>query len=92
MQLATVVGQVIATAKAPELGGLPLQIVEPFPAGPNADTYVAVDLVGAGEGEVVLVVTGSGARVATHTDAPVDAAIVAIADTVVLGGRPTYRK
>ncbi len=92
MQLATVVGQVIATAKAPALGGLPLQVVEPYPAVPDADTYVAVDLVGAGDGEVVLVVSGSGARAATPGDAPVDAAIVAIVDTVVLAGRAAYRK
>jgi len=54
---------------------------------------VAIDLVGAGEGELVLVVSGSGARVsAESTAAPVDSAVVAIADSVIRNGDVTYRK
>ena len=46
------------------------------------EEIVAVDLVGAGKGEFVLVVKGSSARVSTNTpDAPIDATIVGIIDT-----------
>ena len=55
--------------------------------------YVAIDLVGAGEGEVVLVVRGSGARIpAEAAGAPTDCTVVAIADSVIRNGAVTYRK
>jgi ethanolamine utilization protein EutN len=55
--------------------------------------YVAVDLVGAGEPELVLVVRGSSAARAVGVHgAPIDAAVVAILDQVRAGGRSTYEK
>jgi microcompartment protein CcmK/EutM len=95
MRLGTVVGQVVSTAKEPSLGGLTLLLIEDLD-GPAADAgslYVAVDLVGAGDGEVVLVATGSAARVSQAAgQAPVDCAVVAIADTVIRHGAITYSK
>ncbi|HEY2703633.1 MAG TPA: EutN/CcmL family microcompartment protein [Candidatus Dormibacteraeota bacterium] len=100
MRLARVVGQVVATVKEPELNGFKLLLVHDLdylePA--NGATvqrmpYVAVDLAGAGEGEVVVVTTGSAARVGARTaGTPVDLAVVGIVDTVVVEGRPRFDK
>ena len=54
---------------------------------------VAVDAVGAGVGEVVLYASGSSARQTTVTkDRPVDATIMAIVDTLEVGGLVIYQK
>ncbi len=98
MQLATVLGQVVSTVKEPGLGRFTLLLVRDTADGvPDSDDdggpgYVAVDLVGAGVGEVVLVASGGAARVAAGADAPTDRAVVAIADTVIRTGTVTYRK
>ncbi len=102
MRLATVLGQVVATVKEPGLDRFTLLVVQDgVPADPGAgppagEPYVVVDLVGAGVGELVLVVGGSTARVAasavTGTDCPTDQAVVGIADTVIERGTVTYRK
>ncbi len=78
-----VVGNVWATRKEESLGGLKLMIVVPMdPVNPgNEKSLVAVDQVGAGIGETVLVTTGSSARKAVQNEnQPVDAAIVGIID------------
>ena len=96
MQLATVLGQVVATVKAPGLVRFTLLLLEDYadadPEQTRGPAYVAVDLVGAGTGEVVLVTSGGAARVAAGADAPTDRAVVAIADTVVREGTVSYRK
>lgn len=95
MQLATVLGQVVSTVKEPGLGRFTLLLVQDTADGGPDDggpSYVAVDLVGAGVGEVVLVATGGAARVAAGADAPADRAVVGIADTVIRTGTVTYRK
>jgi len=89
MYLARVVGTVVATRKDDRLEGCKLLVVQPLdergrPGGPCA---VAVDTVSAGPHEVVLVVTGSSARMTSRTkDSPCDAAIVGIVDTVAIDG------
>ena len=104
MRLATVLGQVVATVKEPGLGRFTLLVVQDGapaddgadPARPGRPPYVAVDLVGAGVGELVLVVGGSAARLAAGAaagaDCPTDQAVVGIADTVIERGTVTYRK
>jgi microcompartment protein CcmK/EutM len=95
VRLARVIGQVVATAKVPALSGTTILMVQDFDAGPGGQTpsYAAVDLVGAGHDEVVLVVSGSAARIDPATAAaPVDHAIVAIADTVIAHGEVAYSK
>lgn len=95
MRLGTVVGQVVSTAKDPALAGFTLLLIEDVagPASHAGSVYVAIDLVGAGDGEVVLVATGSGARISQAAgQAPVDCAVVAIADTVIRNGDITYSK
>ena len=85
MILARVVGTVVATRKDPRLEGKKLLILQPVsPEGADEAGYViAVDAVGAGYKERVIVVSGSSARMAEGCkDAPVDQAIVGIVDDV----------
>jgi len=90
MQICTVIGHIWSTKKEPSLEGFKLMLVKEKDVA-NAPVVVAADLVGAGVGEEVLVVTGSTARVGagnygSRTEgAPIDAAIVGIIDTVETG-------
>lgn len=78
MIIGKVVGSVVSTRKCGSLTGSKFMVIEP--TGQEAGKrIVAVDRVGAGIGECVLVATGSAARVDSPT-APVDAAIVGILD------------
>ena len=82
MIICKVIGHVWSTKKDQELEGLKLMIVKDLHNGKNL-TYVAADVVGAGVGEEVLVVSGSTARKAFGRDnVPADMAIVGIIDTV----------
>lgn len=88
MIIGKVVGSVVSTRKNENLVGNKFLIIEPLgsmkgpsPAKQPADRFVAIDNVGAGIGEVVLVATGSAARLGCGIEtAPVDAAIVGIVD------------
>ena len=83
MQLARVIGDVVATRKDDNLVGLKLLIVQPLtPERENAgNPLVAVDAVGAGVGEEVFFVRGKEASFPWHpTEVPVDAGIVGIVD------------
>src|SRR5487761_303479 len=84
-------GSVVATQKAATMTGHKLLNVEPYRNdAANRDrlvthgrTFVAVDTVGAGQDEFVLIVQGSSARLTPETkNLPVDAAIIGIVDTV----------
>ncbi|MDI3538558.1 MAG: hypothetical protein PWP58_1245 [Bacillota bacterium] len=90
MFVGKVIGNVVATKKDERLVGTKLLIVRPVdPEGrPDGRSQVAVDIVGAGIGEIVLVAEGSSARQAVRQpDSPVDAAIVGIVDTMEVEGR-----
>ena len=94
MELARVVGQVVATVREPGLPNNSLLLVQLLNAQGEAtgDCHVAVDPVGAGEGEWVLVVRGSSARYAINPEAPLDLAIVGIVDTVSSKAGTLYSK
>jgi microcompartment protein CcmK/EutM len=96
MILGVVSGTVISTQKDPDLVGgklLLVRRVELEDMAATQDYVIAVDAVGAGAGEMVLVVAGSSARYAEPLrDKPVDAAIVGIVDQVEVGGRIVYSK
>jgi len=84
MFIAEVIGTVVSTRKTDNMESLPLRIVRRItPEVELTDTYaVAVDVIGASEGEYVLVATGSAARQTHLTDArPCDAIIMGIVDT-----------
>jgi microcompartment protein CcmK/EutM len=87
MILGRVAGNIVATRKDARLEGFKLMIVKPVaPDGKEDSGYlIAVDTVQAGNGDTVIVVSGSSARMADGCkDKPVDASIVAIVDTVSL--------
>ncbi|HEX9464427.1 MAG TPA: EutN/CcmL family microcompartment protein [Alphaproteobacteria bacterium] len=96
MQLARVVGSAVASMKEATMTGTKLLLVEEVgrdaQPGPGAP-YVAVDLVGAGEGELVLVAHGTPAARAVSAQAiAVDAAIVGIVDALRREGKTIYQK
>ena len=81
MIIGTVVGSIIATRKNEKLVGQKLLIVRPLETMEATNEFVAIDNVGAGIGETVLVARGSAARIGCGLEsAPVDAAIVGIVD------------
>jgi ethanolamine utilization protein EutN len=103
MFLARVTGHVVATQKDKTLGGQRLYVVEPLnvkyddaakPAslGNTGRAIVAIDVVGCGEGQLVLVVQGSSARMTEVTkNLPADAVIIGIVDTATFGGKTFYQ-
>ena len=95
MQIAKVCGTVVSTYKEPALSGtkfLLLQFIDQY--GQLLPEYeVAADGVGAGVEEWVLVSRGSGARQTRDCERrPIDAAVVAIIDTVTVGKETIYSK
>lgn len=82
MLIGKVVGTVVSTRKNEKLIGSKFMVVEPLQnLGDPQKKIVAVDNVGAGIGEIVLLATGSAARIGCDMQtAPVDAAIVGIVD------------
>ncbi len=95
MILAKVVGTVVASQKEPSIEGTKMLLLERLDEkvrGKN-DYVVAVDAVGAGEGEVVLYASGSSARQTVLTkERPVDAVVMAIVDNFAIAGKTVYRK
>ena len=95
MLIARVVGSAVSTMKDRQMSGLKLLILrEATPADELVgDPFVAVDSVGAGEGELVLVARGSAARQTDTTrDRPVDAVIMGILDSLEVDGEVSFRK
>lgn len=95
MNLAKVLGRVVSTQKEPAIDGLKLLMLGA--AGPDGqltgNVVVAVDAVGAGEGEYVLYASGSSARqTAATNNKPVDSVIMAIVDSWDIDGVQQYRK
>jgi microcompartment protein CcmK/EutM len=95
VHLGLVAGTLVASRKEPLMEGMKLLIVRQLDAD-NAETggyVVAVDAVGAGEGEIVLYASGSSARQTEITrDRPVDAVVMAIVDSWDVGGNERYHK
>ena len=95
MNLAKVLGSVVATRKEESIEGLKLLLLGT--AGPDGklsgQIVVAADAVGAGEGEYVLYATGSSARQTLMTDRrPIDAVVMAIVDSWDIDGEVRWRK
>ncbi len=101
MFIARVTGSLVATQKVQSMVGQKLLIVEPLRIQEQGGTqlvgtgrtFIAVDTVGCGEGELVLIVQGSSARMTPETKPlPVDAAVIGIVDTVSVGGSQLVSK
>lgn len=86
MLIAQVIGTVVATRKHEQLVGSKIQVVQPLESRGEkfqGDPFVAVDAVGAGVGEKVIIVRGSSARHALdNNQSPVDATIIGIIDQI----------
>lgn len=93
MFLARVIGNVVSTQKSPKCLGMKLLLIQPHITQgerlvPSGSSVVAVDTLGAGEGTLVLFTQGSSARMTESTkEAPVDAVIIGIVDSVEIGGK-----
>ena len=83
MQLARVIGDVVASRKEPAFDGIPLLVIQPIAADGTdiGRPIVAVDSVGAGVGERVFFVRGKEASFPFYPkEVPADAGIVGIVD------------
>ena len=101
MFIAKVIGSMVATQKTAAMVGFKLLVVEPYRLeGKDRDklettgrTFVAVDTLGAGEGEFVLIAQGSSARMTPETEKlPVDTVVVGIVDTVNIEDQCVYSR
>jgi ethanolamine utilization protein EutN len=99
MFLARVTGSVVATQKVASMMGQKLLTVEPYRVDeqrrdrlvPSGRTFVAVDTLGAGLDEMVLICQGSSARLTPETEKlPVDAVVIGLVDTVDIGGQVVF--
>lgn len=100
MFIGKVRGAVVATQKDARIDGAKLLLVEPYfvnPASPQklvatGRTLVAIDALGAGRGEYVLVTQGSSARLTELTATmPIDAVVIGIVETVGVEGEVLSR-
>ncbi|TWT85933.1 Ethanolamine utilization protein EutN [Posidoniimonas polymericola] len=91
MFVAKVTGSVVSTQKVETLRGHKLLVVEPYRLDPKdrkklvsaGRTFVAVDTLGVGEGEYVLITQGSSARLTPETkNLPIDTVVIGIIDRV----------
>jgi microcompartment protein CcmK/EutM len=95
MFIGEVIGTIVTTRKTSNMEGLGLRLIRRLTTSNQAtDSYVAaVDVVGASDGELVLVTSGSAARNTHLTDMrPVDAIIMAIVDTWQVDNQVQYTK
>lgn len=101
MFVAKVTGSMVSTQKVATMVGHKLMVVEPYRIDANdrsrlvttGRTFVAVDTVGAGEGEFVLITQGSSARQTPETkNLPIDTVIIGIVDTVQIDGATVFSR
>jgi len=101
MFVAMVTGSVVATQKTESMTGHKLLVVEPYRLDEKTRdrlvstgrTFIAVDTLGAGEGQFVLVTQGSSARLTPETKAlPIDAVVIGLVDSVRIGGKPVFSR
>ncbi len=101
MFIGKVTGHLVTTQKEPNMADAKLLVVEAYAAaGPGAAelkatgrVLVAIDSLGAGAGDYVLVTQGSSARLTDDTkNLPVDAVVVGIVDNMQVGAECLYSK
>lgn len=96
MVIGKVLGNLVCTQKSSRLDGVKFMIVQPIDLNTlklEGKSLVAIDTVGAGVGEIVMLVSGSSARQTERTNnTPTDASIIAIIDTIEVGDKTTFNK
>lgn len=99
MFVARVTGSVVSTQKVATMTGHKLMIVEPYRLEAESRsslvttgrTFIAVDPLGAGVGDFVLITQGSSARLTPETgNLPIDAVVIGIVDSVHVGKSSVY--
>ena len=101
MFVAKVTGAVVSTQKVESIVGYKLLVVEPYrldnktrkKLNTTGRTFIAVDTLGAGEGDYVLITQGSSARLTEETrDLPIDTVVVGIVDNVHVENHNVYER
>jgi microcompartment protein CcmK/EutM len=101
MFVAKVTGSLVSTQKVDSMKGYKLLVVEPYRVDPDkrrslvttGRTFVAVDMLGAGVGDLVLLTQGSSARMTPQTkNMPIDAVIIGIVDQVHVDQNNVYSR
>ena len=95
MDFGIVTGNVVCTVKDKKIDGRKLLLIQPVndELKPAGLPVVGIDSVGAGEGEVVLIVKGSSARMTSVTqDRPVDCTVMGIVDYIEKSGKVIFSK
>jgi ethanolamine utilization protein EutN len=101
MFIARVTGSIVSTQKADSMVGHKLLVVEPYRLQDKSRdslvttgrTFIAVDTLGAGVDDFVLVVQGSSARLTPETaKLPIDAAVIGIVDSVTIEKKSIYKR
>lgn len=101
MFIARVTGSVVATQKVDSMTGHTLFVVEPYrlkqdsrdTLEPTGRTFIAIDTIGSGQGDYVLITQGSSARLTPETKTlPIDAVIIGIVDNVRIDQVDVYKK
>jgi microcompartment protein CcmK/EutM len=94
MELGRVKGQVVSTVRNPGLPHLTFLLVDIVDEQGTVlcAGQIAADILGAGEGEMVLLVRGSSARMVLETEAPLDLSVIGIVDQVTSKGKSLYTK
>jgi len=96
-----VTGSVVATQKTESMTGHKLLVVEPYRLDDKGRdrlvstgrTFIAVDTLGAGEGQFVLVTQGSSARLTPETKSlPIDAVVIGLVDAVRIEGKEVFSR
>lgn len=101
MFVAKVTGSLVSTQKVATMVGFKLLVVEPYRIEPKerkslattGRTFIAVDTLGAGIGDYVLLTQGSSARLTPETkNLPIDAVVIGIVDSVSVDSGTVYSK
>ncbi len=99
MFLARVTGSIVSTQKVASMKGHKLLIVEPYRLDTDSRdrlvttgrTFIAVDTLGSGEGDLVMICQGSSARLTPETKTlPIDAVVIGIVDSVHVDKKPVF--
>jgi microcompartment protein CcmK/EutM len=94
MELGKVIGQVVSTVRDQGLPNLTFLLVNIVDEHGNVTfpSQVAADTIGAGEGEMVLLVRGSSARMVLEGKTPLDLSVIGIVDQIYSGKETVYAK
>ena len=94
MELGKIVGQVVSTARHPKLPHMTFLLVDIVDVDGTVKipNQVAVDSIGAGIGEMVMLTRGSSARMILDSDSPIDLSVIGIVDQVTSGRESLYTK